>query len=424
MTEIRLNKLRSNPWRDLELYPLDEGQIDKLVNSINRHGFFGGVRARKVKGGEYELACGHHRIAAARKAGLSVVDIDVRDMSEDDMIRLMVSENAIQAGVRAAAIMNEVGAVTKRLAKTMLESHTLAEFSANVPDIAQSFQGPGSFERTCTSLESGDGLGWRIIQRYFGTGEEERSPRDKQQIVDGIASLKASGIYAKIISDVKSDILKEHGKKSLAAEKASKAAETSAAAYPRIFDETCVSLFANDDQFRAFRNAVTSDSGRRFIPIDQHFALAKSMVDDCASSAVNGFHGDRGKITAEGVKLYVSSVITEAIRGQKNIEKRERESLLLEEQFTVFRERREKLGWALRSVVKSGGELFHFIKQHQHLSEDARLASFIPQIEASRAMLTAIEEVIRGKETQNHLRITASRDRQEEEGIQAYSEGS
>src|SRR5262249_2019742 len=138
---IQLSMIVSNPWRDLHLYPLDDAQIEKLVHSINRHGFFAGVVGRYAPDGKHvETAMGHHRIAAARKAKLGKVEIDVRGISDDEMIRLMTSENAIQAGSKIAAIMNEVGAATRRLAKAMLSADDFAGIPAKWPEIAQCFQ--------------------------------------------------------------------------------------------------------------------------------------------------------------------------------------------------------------------------------------------------------------------------------------------
>jgi ParB-like chromosome segregation protein Spo0J len=42
-TTVLLSKIIDNPFRDLKINPLDEAQIEKLVHSINRHGFFGGA---------------------------------------------------------------------------------------------------------------------------------------------------------------------------------------------------------------------------------------------------------------------------------------------------------------------------------------------------------------------------------------------
>jgi hypothetical protein len=119
-----------------------------------------------------------------------------RKITPDEMIRLMTSENATQAGVKAAAIMNEVGAVTRRLASVMLENESLSEISDSSAEVSQSFQGERSFDKAVEALEQGDGVGARIIRTYLGNGDEDRCPRDKQEIIDALASIKAAGIYA------------------------------------------------------------------------------------------------------------------------------------------------------------------------------------------------------------------------------------
>src|SRR5262245_24200512 len=138
MTAVLLSKIVPNPNRDLNNCPLDEAQIEKLVHSIDRHGFLSGVRARPSEDGKlFQIAFGHTRIEAARRANLVKVDIDVRPMSDDEMLRLMVSENAIQAGSRAPVVMNEASAVIRRLAKPILLGTDLSQIRERWPEIAQ-----------------------------------------------------------------------------------------------------------------------------------------------------------------------------------------------------------------------------------------------------------------------------------------------
>jgi hypothetical protein len=47
----------------------------------------------------------------------------------------------------------------------------------------------------------------------------------------------------------------------------------------RILDERTASLFNNDHQFHAFREAVTTRAAQKVIPVDQQYALAKSIHD-------------------------------------------------------------------------------------------------------------------------------------------------
>ena len=60
-------------------------------------------------------------------------------MDDDEMLRLMVTENATQTGRNAAAVMNEVDAVMRRIGKPMLRSEDYVEISTKWPEIARCF---------------------------------------------------------------------------------------------------------------------------------------------------------------------------------------------------------------------------------------------------------------------------------------------
>jgi hypothetical protein len=76
--------------------------------------------------------------AEIRTKRLETIPIFVDDMDDDEMLRLMVDENATQrGGTNAGAIMNEVASITRRLAEALLQS------SDNCPKIiARLFDGP------------------------------------------------------------------------------------------------------------------------------------------------------------------------------------------------------------------------------------------------------------------------------------------
>jgi len=75
------------------------------------------------------------------------------------MIRLMVNENATQSGSKAAAVMNEVDAVLRRLVKPILWAGDLATVVARWPEIAQCFQSRGTYEKAHRHLMDGAGIG-------------------------------------------------------------------------------------------------------------------------------------------------------------------------------------------------------------------------------------------------------------------------
>jgi flagellar biosynthesis GTPase FlhF len=99
LKQLALSSLRANPFRDLATFPLREKRVAGLVESINAEGFWEGVLARPVRRG-YEIAFGHHRVEAARKAlgEHARVPIIVRDIDNEQMLRLMLRENSSENG--------------------------------------------------------------------------------------------------------------------------------------------------------------------------------------------------------------------------------------------------------------------------------------------------------------------------------------
>src|SRR5262249_563109 len=79
------------------------------------------------------------RLEAARKAKkLDSIPIYIDEIDDDAMLRLMTDENATQAGNNAGAVINEIGAVTRRLIEGLRDQ------PANCPaDVAKAFDKAG-----------------------------------------------------------------------------------------------------------------------------------------------------------------------------------------------------------------------------------------------------------------------------------------
>src|SRR5580765_3917468 len=119
MPEIALSLIKPNPFRDFELHPIDPAQVERLTASINADTFWSSVVARKA-GDNYEIAFGHHRIEAARAAKMECVPIEVRELSDWQMVRLLAAENATQRGTTAAASLDAIAAISKVLAYSLV----------------------------------------------------------------------------------------------------------------------------------------------------------------------------------------------------------------------------------------------------------------------------------------------------------------
>ena len=93
MTEsVLLCGIKDNPYRDKKRNPIDKTRVQQLVESITTTDFWKGVYGRK-KGYYVEIAFGHHRVDAAREAGLKEIPIEIMDLSDSDMLMRMTREN-------------------------------------------------------------------------------------------------------------------------------------------------------------------------------------------------------------------------------------------------------------------------------------------------------------------------------------------
>ena len=91
LTTVPISKIADNPLL-IDKHTLHEDKVLSLSESLTDVGFFEGIHARK-RGSKYELAFGHHRVAAARKAGMASVPLIVRDYTDWEMILLFSREN-------------------------------------------------------------------------------------------------------------------------------------------------------------------------------------------------------------------------------------------------------------------------------------------------------------------------------------------
>jgi len=74
--------------------------FDELVNSIKKHGIIEPLVVRPTHGEPpYELVAGERRLRAARKAGLHMFPVVIRDVSEDDGFLLQQTENLHRNGL-------------------------------------------------------------------------------------------------------------------------------------------------------------------------------------------------------------------------------------------------------------------------------------------------------------------------------------
>jgi len=120
--KVQIKDLKPNPFRDMENYPIDRGKVQALINSIDETGFWDNILARK-NNSKMEIAYGHHRLVALQEYYKDepdkVVDVPVKKLNDEKMIKIMANENNESWGTSTKVIDETV-----RVTKKFLEEHT------------------------------------------------------------------------------------------------------------------------------------------------------------------------------------------------------------------------------------------------------------------------------------------------------------
>lgn len=93
---------------------LSDPQFHLLVNAIKKLGFLQPVTARPLPEGRYELIDGHHRMRAARAAGLAQVPVLVTNATDAEAAAEMLSLNRLRGDLdlgRAASVLKELSEI-------------------------------------------------------------------------------------------------------------------------------------------------------------------------------------------------------------------------------------------------------------------------------------------------------------------------
>ena len=104
LVTVEVSRIHPNPWRDgtgsatwesvRETYGYNQKKLEDLAASIAKNGMWEGIIARHApEDPGVELAFGHHRIEAAKLAGLKSVRLIVRDLTDDQMLTFLAHEN-------------------------------------------------------------------------------------------------------------------------------------------------------------------------------------------------------------------------------------------------------------------------------------------------------------------------------------------
>ena len=128
--EAALSKIRDIPLSEIDEFPdhpfkvLMDEDMEQLVDSIKRNGVMTPATVRLKEDGRYELISGHRRKKACELAGLETLKCEVKDLTRDEAIIIMVesnlqrsvilpSEKAFAYKMRLEAMKRQAGRPTK-----------------------------------------------------------------------------------------------------------------------------------------------------------------------------------------------------------------------------------------------------------------------------------------------------------------------
>ena len=134
--EAKLSKIRDIPIAEIDEFPdhpfkvLMDEDMEQLVDSIKRNGIMTPATVRVKEDGRYELISGHRRKKACEFAGLNTLKCEVKELTRDEAIIIMVesnlqrstilpSEKAFAYKMRLEAMKRQAGRPTKENASPM-----------------------------------------------------------------------------------------------------------------------------------------------------------------------------------------------------------------------------------------------------------------------------------------------------------------
>ncbi len=139
--EAALSKIRDIPLAEIDEFPdhpfkvLMDEDMEQLVDSVRRSGVMTPATVRQKEDGRYELISGHRRKKACELAGLETLKCEVKELTRDEAIIVMVESNlqrtTILPSEKAFAYKMRLEAMNRQGQRSDLTSVPVAQKSEN-----------------------------------------------------------------------------------------------------------------------------------------------------------------------------------------------------------------------------------------------------------------------------------------------------
>lgn len=142
--KIKIDKLLPNPFQQRKTF--DKEKMKELIESIRENGFFGSFVVRPI-GKEYEIAYGERRLRACKEVGITEIECEVKNLTDEQMISLSDVENSCREDipplVRAEylkSLQEKMGWTEREISKNTGISKTYVNELLNLPASGQEFR--------------------------------------------------------------------------------------------------------------------------------------------------------------------------------------------------------------------------------------------------------------------------------------------
>ena len=149
--EAALSKIRDIPISEIDEFPdhpfkvLMDEDMEQLVDSIKRNGVMTPATVRLKEDGRYELISGHRRKKACELAGLETLKCEVKELTRDEAIIVMVESNLQRSTIlpseKAFAYKMRLEAMKRQAGRPSKENYSPMgnnlEFSTSSDELAE-----------------------------------------------------------------------------------------------------------------------------------------------------------------------------------------------------------------------------------------------------------------------------------------------
>lgn len=94
---VKVKEILPNPWQIRK--KIDKEGLRALADEIKEAGLWPGSLRGRMKGGKVELCYGHRRLGAVKVLGWDEVEVEIEDMTDDEMALQSLAENFQREGL-------------------------------------------------------------------------------------------------------------------------------------------------------------------------------------------------------------------------------------------------------------------------------------------------------------------------------------